>query len=467
MSVAETPLLVVPEIRSPYDRAMPNISAAAVSASLGIAPLVLDLNWQPEEEVLSFITRSKAQLILFTCMIDNYGSAIDIAQKIRSAHPSAKLVVGGPHVTLLASAGGKIDPVFDVVGEAEAIPSHGFVTTESSGEKQQIISAAGVKPLLSPSSWAGALPNWSAAFREHHLPLFMLEGSRGCPFHCQFCSHSDLAGVVLRTKPTEQILREMTIAELQFGVCHFRFTDSDLTSPGSRFIDICEAITDNNWARKPEWVAFARIGDLDPVKVGLAREAGCIGLFVGIESAKTSTLRDLRKIYDRNRAKETIKAARDQGLLIFANYMFGLPRDASSDWELIVEDVLDLGFQSANANPFYLSPNSEYARAMHGWGIRLVDELWLDHFHKVFSEGLEYFRTEEMTQAEMQTGVRKIRSALLQNGILWNLRDYHLLAWRSVGGASEALYKIWNNPELTLGGEELYAVQEMRSRGTH
>ena len=465
--VPENVLLVIPRMRSPYDSVIPNASAVAVSSALATDPIILDLNATPDDALVTAATQSDVRFAFFTCMVDSYGAAIEGARKLRDVAPQIRTAVGGAHVTLIASAGGEIDPSFDAVavGEAEAVMSRLLNELRLERGAQKVIAGPGRRPLLSVNEWASVKPRWGAVLQPHHLPLLMIEGSRGCPFHCQFCSHSDLAGDVLRTKSAGHLVCELSAAQQECGVHHFRFTDSDLTSPARRFAEICKDLRDYRAANDVEWVAFARMGDLDPNALALARAAGCIGMFVGIESPKDSTLRQLRKAFNRTAARASIRAARDLGVLLFANYMFGLPGDKAEDWELIVEDVLDLGFQSVNVNQFFLAPKSRYAEDAVDYGVQVTDHRWLDHFHEIFEEGLEYFRTREMTQPEMQEGVRKIRSSLMENKVLWNLRDYHLLAWRSVGGNSDQLYRIWNKPEDVLEGDALYAVQEMRGRG--
>ena len=466
-------ILVIASIRSYFDKVIPNASAAAMLSQIQEPIEVIDLNFDSKEDALSTVDSSSQDMTLITCMVDSYGSAMRFASDAKLIQPNTKIAIGGPHVTLMALSGAKFHEAFDYicVGECEEIiPILLHHKTDSLGRNgaRIIWNEQSYTPLFSIKKWKDSVPNWDRILRPEHLPLLMIEGSRGCPFRCDFCSHSDISGSTPRFKPVRNIINEISYAFENYGISFFRFTDSQLSYPKRRFEELCKELQQYKQGINASlsWVCFARLRDLDPKRIEYAAAAGCMGMFLGIESPKMAVLKKFKKHYDKQLAKESISRARELGILIFGNYIFGLPGDEYEDWRLFAHDILDLNLQSVNVNPFFLAPHSTYAKNPELFGIEILIDSWINRFHEIYAHKQEYFRTSKLTQNEMADAVKRIQEEITKNGVIWNLKDYHLLAWKSLGGTTDSLCKIWNNADVFLDGYELSCLLEMRNRGS-
>jgi len=110
--------------------------------------------------------------------------------------------------------------------------------------------------------WA-ALPD--TIFQSGVVPM---QASNGCPYHCAFCNFTRGARYVW------------------FVDDNFRLGQGDLEAVCRRFIDERLAV---------KWMTFVRASTLDHVDTDLLRQAGCIEVQLGLESADPVVLKRMNK----------------------------------------------------------------------------------------------------------------------------------------------------------------------------
>ena len=110
-----------------------------------------------------------------------YPHAVDCLHRIKEANPSARVVLGGPHATLLHHQ--CLSHGWDciVVGDGENAAAQAFT-----GSDKVIIAAS--RPLDEyPIPDRSLVDIRSYRFRLHDRQATTVMGSRGCPFSCGFC----------------------------------------------------------------------------------------------------------------------------------------------------------------------------------------------------------------------------------------------------------------------------------------
>ncbi|MFA6451415.1 MAG: radical SAM protein, partial [bacterium] len=128
-------------------------------------------------------------------------------------------------------------------------------------------------------------------------PFTTMLSSRGCPFNCVYCIST--YGDKMSFRSPENILEEIKIIAGS-GIRALRFLDDTFNVRTKRVAEICELIISSGI--RLEWTCLSRPDTIDPEVLPLMRRAGCIRLYMGIESGSQKMLDLYRRGYDRELA---------------------------------------------------------------------------------------------------------------------------------------------------------------------
>jgi len=172
-----------------------------------------------------------------------------------------------------------------------------------------------------------------------------IDAGRGCPFSCSFCTIINVQGRRMRSRRATAILdqvRENYWLKSRRGVRHYFFTD-------------------DNFARNPQWEAIfdglIRLREQDGMHIDFmmqvdvqaprvrgfvdkAARAGCVQVFIGMESVRDDNLHAGGK--PQNRAadyRDMIACWHDAGVVCHVGYIIGFPCDT---YDRVMEDVRTL-----------------------------------------------------------------------------------------------------------------------------
>ncbi|MEW6667857.1 MAG: radical SAM protein [Thermodesulfobacteriota bacterium] len=176
--------------------------------------------------------------------------------------------------------------------------------------------------------------------------------SRGCAYDCSFCQPLErrLFGPKVRIRSVENVMREVREVISRYRADFIMFECDTLTTHKKWALELCERMKDLH----VRWGAQSRADTLDEEIGEALREAGCMVLFIGFESGSPRMLRLLRK---RLRPEQSIRAGkicRDHRILIFANYMLGMPGETEDDLGMTYRMLLRI--QPELHSPSYFSP---------------------------------------------------------------------------------------------------------------
>jgi radical SAM superfamily enzyme YgiQ (UPF0313 family) len=172
-----------------------------------------------------------------------------------------------------------------------------------------------------------------------------IDAGRGCPFDCSFCTIISVQGRTMRGRGAAHILehirREYRVGR-RSGIRHYFFTDDNFARNPS-----WEAILDGLIALRAEGVAVDFMMQVDiaaariPRFVDKAAAAGCVQVFIGMESLREDNLQAAGK---RQNRVQTYRAAIDRwhtaGIVCHVGFIIGFPHDTP---ERVAEDVRALG----------------------------------------------------------------------------------------------------------------------------
>lgn len=168
---------------------------------------------------------------------------------------------------------------------------------------------------VSSVEW-GDLPG--AIFEPGVVPL---RASRGCPYNCAFCNFVKDRRL-LYTKPAEGVVKELrTVSER--GARYVWFVDDNFRLGKKEIRQFCERIIGESLPI--QWMTMIRASGLKGLDPSLLREAGCIEVQMGLESADPTVLKNMNKGADPELYGEVVEGLLAAGINCSCYFMFGFP----------------------------------------------------------------------------------------------------------------------------------------------
>ena len=187
----------------------------------------------------------------------------------------------------------------------------------------------------------------------------ILEGSRGCPYGCNFC-YLGMYGPRYRQKPLNRLLDEVRYVTGRFQVQNIYFMDLEFGLNRSYLISFCKALTEA--APGIRWCCQTRVTDVDGEVLTWMKKAGCRLIHFGVEAGSDRILSQTGKgitVKDCVRALAlTHKAGIDTAL--FMN--FGFPGETLEEMNATVDLAIRLNPTYAAFHLIVPFPGTRLAR---------------------------------------------------------------------------------------------------------
>jgi radical SAM superfamily enzyme YgiQ (UPF0313 family) len=293
----------------------------------------------------------------------------DALALIALAHASGKpVVVGGPDVT--ASPEVYAAAEYQVCGEAEEILAR-FVADFDAGAARGSYVAKDF-----PDVSRSPVPRFDLL----QLPFYMNVGvqfSRGCPFDCEFCNVIELNGRKPRTKPVEQVLRELDALHALGYRGHVDFVDDNLIGNRGRARPLLRALS--GWlAERGHPFEFSTEASInladDDDLLALMKAANFFAIFVGIETSDTAALIETHKMQNTRRdIAESIHKIHRAGIFVNAGFIIGFDAERASIADEMVACIEATNIPVCMVGLLYALPGTRLARRLQAEGRLHVD----------------------------------------------------------------------------------------------
>jgi anaerobic magnesium-protoporphyrin IX monomethyl ester cyclase len=164
--------------------------------------------------------------------------------------------------------------------------------------------------------------------RSHKRPrmLPVLTG-RSCPFKCTFCQYSTLEGSrrKYRGRQMEHVVDEIVHFHDRYQFNILKIYD-DLFSVKEHWIrEFCERIKETKLDIR--WNASMRVGDVNVDLLKEMKDAGCIHIGYGFESASNEVLTSMAKRITRDQIISAIQSPEEAGIGVQGNFIYGDPAE--------------------------------------------------------------------------------------------------------------------------------------------
>ena len=158
-------------------------------------------------------------------------------------------------------------------------------------------------------------------------PITTMFTSRGCPYRCLFC-HRPHMGKKFRARSPENVVEEMGEC-VNMGIHEILIYDDTFNIDRKRVLDVCNLIKERDID-----IYFdirARIDRINKEMLIALKEAGCVRIHYGVESANQRILEILRKDITVEQAEKVIKMTKDVGIETLAYFMIGNPTETRDE----------------------------------------------------------------------------------------------------------------------------------------
>jgi len=241
-----------------------------------------------------------------------YPHALDCLQRIKDVNPSARVVIGGPHVTLNRDRGD-----FDcaVIGDGEFAAHMAFTSDVS-----EVV--AGELPLDDyPIPDRSLVDIRSYSFRLHDRPATTVMGSRGCPFRCNFCCKNHHR---VRLSSAARMIEEIEMLHNQYGYDAIAFPEDIFILNKRRTIEICKYLKETGiiWRCLVRADLIVRYGR---EFVNMMVDSGCVGVGIGVESGSNTILKNINKGETVEQMRDAVLLLKSCGMYVKGFFIVGLP----------------------------------------------------------------------------------------------------------------------------------------------
>ena len=200
-----------------------------------------------------------------------------------------------------------------------------------------------------------ALPD--SVFRSGVVPM---QASKGCPYRCAFCNFIKDRRMIFR-KSVRRIIDELN-AVSERGVQYVRFVDDNFRLGSPNLNAFCQRIIDEGI--QVHWMSMIRANTLRDADAELLRQAGCIEVQLGLESADPKILRNMNKKATPALYARVVKKLLAAGINCSCYFLFGFPGETDETARRTREFIKSIehpelpGLLSWNLFTFGLAPLS-------------------------------------------------------------------------------------------------------------
>jgi radical SAM superfamily enzyme YgiQ (UPF0313 family) len=340
------------------------LKVAAVLEQAGVAVELLDLSGVTNfEEVLTVhLQQSTAACFGLTATTPQMPAATMIQETIRRVRPAARIILGGPHVTLVCAAA-KYERKRSILGRASRATKQlakmfdVLVTGDGEAAVFEALQDA-PPPIVDGDNPKSPLFLNNASLEELPLPArhlidvstyqYSIDGTRalsmiaqlGCPFGCGFCGGRMSPFLRrVRTRSSESIVREMVHLYQTYGVAGFMLYDDEL-NVNPKIVSLMNLIAT---AQQKLGVEFRLRGFIKAElftdgQAAAMYAAGFRWILVGFESGHHRILENIQKKATRDDNTRCMEIARRHNLKVKALMSVGHPGEseetiqATRDW---------------------------------------------------------------------------------------------------------------------------------------
>ena len=234
---------------------------------------------------------------------------------------------------------------------------------------------------------------------EKYATVNATYATAGCTNKCKFCSISAFYKANRYHRPVEEIAAEIASFDKKF----FMFIDDNLTQDK----EYAAALFKRLIPLKKKWITQASIELADDDEfLQLMHKAGCVGVFVGLETFNQKNLENQTKTFNTpQKYKQAVRNLHKHGIFVESGIIFGFDDDDVNVFGDTLEMLDDIGIDAIQASILTPLPGTALFEQMR---------------HRITDHNLQNYDYRHVVY-----NPARISAANLQAGADWVIRKYY------------------------------------------
>ena len=160
---------------------------------------------------------------------------------------------------------------------------------------------------------------------ETNKPMALIVTDKGCPYSCSYCLSPVISGRKIRSRSNKNIVSEIKECIEKHNITNFFFKSDTFTADKEKIKDFCRLLISENLENKINWVATARVNNIDEELVSLMKKSGCSLVAIGFESGSNVSLEKMNKKTTVEMNLNAAKICKKYRLEILGYFLIGFP----------------------------------------------------------------------------------------------------------------------------------------------
>lgn len=321
------------------------IAAVLKKAGHIVGALDIEGNRYSKKEALQRLKQYNPDVIGIGSFITTYRYLKWFVPEIKKIHPRATLIIGGPLPSSVPEfILDNLDVDILVLGEGEMTFKE-VISVLEKNPKTNLRSINGIafkqdnNKIFTPRREqikdlnTIPFPDWDLFAVDKFLKAkFIRSGrrktmgilaTRSCPYRCKYCYH--LFGGKVRFRSARNIVDEIKTLHKKYGVTYITFFDDLFVIDKKRVYEFCRLLK----KEMPfiRWLAAGRLNLFDKDLIFTMKDAGCVGLLVGIETGSQEIMDAMNRQTTLEQAENFVKWTREVGIWAETPFMMGYPQE--------------------------------------------------------------------------------------------------------------------------------------------
>ena len=370
---------VIPPSRGDYGRpGYPHVGISYLASTLtkaGIEVRVADMRLGDDiKKVIENAKKFKPDLVGVTTYTLEYLGSYSVINSLKNSL-NVPVAAGGPHVAVMGEdLMRNTQADFAIIGEGEKV-SEDICSDKELAEIESVIYRNGEELVFNkraqPIQDLNNLPFPAydvfdlSKYDNRQIPIV---SSRGCPYHCVYCSIMLTMSRIWRPRSPENVVDEIK-HWYNLGYSNFQFTDDNFTLDMNRAHKICDLIIEEKLDIKWDLRNGVRVDRVDEELMHKMADAGCFFVAFGIESGNQKILDAMKKGITLEQVSTAVAAAKNAKLRTSGFFIVGTPEET---FETVMDSIKFSKGLELNETRFYNAlpyPGTEFFRWVKENGI--------------------------------------------------------------------------------------------------
>ena len=329
-----------------------------------------------EPELRALLNDFNPDIVGMTCFTPNVFRVFEVSRIVKNFSADIWVVLGGAHPTISPDeclGNENVDFVVRQEGEFTLLELVQLRRGQTTREK--ILG-------LSFKDTTKAHHNPQRPFQQNldlfpRFPFALLMGnsrrydpghlvtSRGCPYQCIFCSSRNISGYGYRSLSAGRVIEEIEGLIKNYQISSLMFEDDNFLVDRKRAGQICELLIRKGFSKIITWRCQARADLVKKDILLLMRQAGCVNISFGIETASQRLMELINKGETVEDNVQAVKLAKAVGLGTRGAFILGLPTETRRESLETIKFAKSLPLDEAKfslATPYPGSPLYDVAK---------------------------------------------------------------------------------------------------------